>query len=101
MNDTKYWEIRSRGYKDLEWVKNKKFLSEMISACKCSKSDIVLEIGVGTGVVSNSGLDKKTQDKIMFLHRNASGEFKQDYNLRQTKDDCLIDMHMCIVTGTK
>lgn len=49
----------------------------------------------------NSGLPKSIQDKIFKLHRNAKDYFKEDYNMVETADDCLIDMKMAILVGKK
>ncbi len=49
----------------------------------------------------NSGLPKAVQEKIYGLHKYAADYFKQDYNMIEKKDDCLIDMKMAIVTGRK
>lgn len=35
------------------------------------------------------------------LHKYAADYFKQDYHMIETKNDCLIDMKMAIVKGTR
>lgn len=49
----------------------------------------------------NSGLSKSVQDKIYGLHRDAQDYFKEDYNMIETANDCLIDMKMAILIGKK
>lgn len=49
----------------------------------------------------NSGLPSATQNKIFLLHKNAGDYFKKAYNMIETKDDCLINMKMVILTGEK
>lgn len=49
----------------------------------------------------NSGLPQSIQDKIYRLHRDAQDYFKEDYNMKETADDCLIDMKMAILGGEK
>ncbi len=49
----------------------------------------------------NSGLDKKTRDIIMKMHKDLDRQGKDDYNMAETDDDCLIDMKFVILVGTK
>ncbi len=49
----------------------------------------------------NSGLPNTTREKIYQLHKNAPDYFKEDYDLVDTENDCLIDMKMLILTGKK
>ncbi|MEW5692242.1 MAG: class I SAM-dependent methyltransferase [Candidatus Hydrogenedentota bacterium] len=49
----------------------------------------------------NSGLPEIIQKKIYLLHKNAADYFKNDYNMVEIKNDCLIDMKMAILTGIK
>lgn len=51
--------------------------------------------------LENSSLPKETQDKIFKMHLNGSKKFKEDYNLKIIKDDCLIDCKNLIVIGVK
>lgn len=51
--------------------------------------------------LANSGLPKNIQDKIYMLHKNAEDYFKEDYEMIETDDDCLINMKMLILTGVK
>ncbi|MFC2091173.1 class I SAM-dependent methyltransferase [Elusimicrobiota bacterium] len=74
-----FWKIRARKYNKLQWVKNNKYLSEFIKAGRFRKTDVVLDVGTGTGVVAHAvspyvdeviGLDK-SQD--MLEHSNWCG----------------------------
>lgn len=49
----------------------------------------------------NSGLDKRTQNKILKLHLEANQKIKDMYNMKIAKGDCLIDTKNVIVTGQK
>lgn len=49
----------------------------------------------------NSGLSKRIQGRVYNLHKYAGDYFKKDYNMIETKNDCLIDMKMAILTGKK
>lgn len=51
--------------------------------------------------LDSSGLSEPIKNTIFDMHVNSSPEFKNDYNLKLTKNDCLIDMRQVIVTGVK
>jgi len=51
--------------------------------------------------LENSGLTKKKQDKIFEMHLKGSDMFKKAYNMKITKDDCLIDVKNLILVGEK
>ena len=51
--------------------------------------------------LESSGIPISNQHKIFELHKYADDYFKKDYNLIETKNDCLIDMKMVILTGKK
>lgn len=51
---TAYWQKRARTYNSLEWVRDRKFLGEIVSAGNFRKSDVVLEVGTGTGIVAEA-----------------------------------------------
>jgi len=51
--------------------------------------------------LTNSGIPRVIQEKIYQLHKNAADYFKNDYNMIETGNDCLIDMKMAILTGKK
>jgi len=78
-NDTSFWRVRSKHYNELQWVNNRSYLDTFTSAGNFKKSDIVLDVGTGTGVVAHAvsplvkevvGLDK-SQD--MLEHSNWRG----------------------------
>jgi len=48
----KFWHIRSANYDKLYWVKDKDYLDVIIKATRFKKSDIVLDVGTGTGIVA-------------------------------------------------
>lgn len=51
--------------------------------------------------LTNSGIPRVIQEKIYQLHKNAADYFKNDYNMIEIDNDCLIDMKMAILTGKK
>ncbi|MDP8298201.1 MAG: class I SAM-dependent methyltransferase [Candidatus Orphnella occulta] len=51
--------------------------------------------------LANSGLSKAVQEKIYLLHEKAPRYFKEDYDMVEINNDCLINMKMIIVTGNK
>lgn len=51
--------------------------------------------------IENSGLEKENQDIILDLHINAPQKIKEVYNMRITKDDCIVRTKNVIVTGQK
>lgn len=51
--------------------------------------------------LENSGLTKKKRDKIFGMHVAGSDTFKKAYNMKITKDDCLIDVKNLILVGKK
>ena len=53
-NTKKFWHIRSANYDKLYWVKNKNYLDAIIKIADFTKSDFVLDVGTGTGVVAKS-----------------------------------------------
>ncbi|MBP7088327.1 MAG: class I SAM-dependent methyltransferase [Candidatus Omnitrophica bacterium] len=74
-----FWKIRSQNYNKLKWAKNHFYLNSFIEAGNFKKTDIVLDVGTGTGIVVHAisplvkeviGLDK-SQD--MLEHSNWFG----------------------------
>jgi len=51
--------------------------------------------------LENSGLTKRRQNKIFKMHTRGSDMFKKAYNMKITKDDCLIDVKNLILVGEK
>jgi ubiquinone/menaquinone biosynthesis C-methylase UbiE len=51
--------------------------------------------------LDNSGLESKTQVEIMQMHRDLDKKGKEDYNMRETEDDCFIDMKFVILVGER
>jgi SAM-dependent methyltransferase len=52
-----YWKIRAKKYNNLQWVKSKILMKELISFCNFNSNDKVLDLGCGTGVVSKEIVD--------------------------------------------
>jgi SAM-dependent methyltransferase len=52
--DEAFWRIRSRGYERLEWTKRRGYLSTFLRAGDFHVSDVVLDVGTGTGIVAQS-----------------------------------------------
>lgn len=53
------------------------------------------------GWLTSSGLPGVIQEKIYRLHKDAADYFKNDYNMIEKDNDCLIDMKMIIFVGRK
>ena len=51
--------------------------------------------------LTSSGLPRVIQEKIYRLHKNAADYFKDDYNMIEKDNDCLIDMKMIILVSRK
>ena len=74
-----FWRKRSRRYNALEWAKHQSYLDAFMRAGDFKKTDIVLDVGTGTGIIAHAisphvkeviGLDK-SQD--MLEHSNWYG----------------------------
>ncbi|MFH1581671.1 MAG: methyltransferase domain-containing protein [Pseudomonadota bacterium] len=79
MNEQKFWEIRSEHYNELEWANRQTYLDSLLAAGEFKKSDLVLDVGTGTGIIAHAiaplvkeviGLDI-SQD--MLEHSNWNG----------------------------
>ncbi len=53
------------------------------------------------GWLASSGLPAVIQEKIYRLHKDAADYFKNDYNMIEEDNDCLINMKMVILVGRK
>lgn len=51
--------------------------------------------------LENSGLDSNKQKKIMKLHTDADQRIKDAYNMKITKNDCVLDTKNIIIIGQK
>lgn len=54
MDDLAFWKIRARGFNKLDWVNHRDYLHKFISICSPSSSDIVLDVGTGSGKVAHA-----------------------------------------------
>jgi ubiquinone/menaquinone biosynthesis C-methylase UbiE len=77
--DRAFWKMRAKHYNELEWVNHRTYLDAFIQLGDFRRSDLVLDVGTGTGVVAHAispvvkqviGLDK-SQD--MMEHSNWYG----------------------------
>ncbi len=50
----RFWDIRSANYDKLFWVKDKSYIDAIIEAAELSKDHIILDVGTGTGIISNA-----------------------------------------------
>ena len=50
----KFWKIRAKKYNNLKWVNNISYINAFISSANFNKEDLVLDVGTGTGVISNA-----------------------------------------------
>jgi len=51
--------------------------------------------------LEKSGLEQKIQDKIFEMHINAPAYFKEAYNMKNVRGECLIDIKYAILVGEK
>lgn len=49
--EEKFWHIRSAKYDKLFWTKDDSYIEAIIKAGDFKKSDLVLDVGTGTGVM--------------------------------------------------
>ncbi len=49
-----FWKTRSRGYKKLQWAKNKGYLGFFIRKGKFKRTEHVLDVGTGTGIIAHA-----------------------------------------------
>ena len=49
-----FWELRSKNYDQLFWVNNKEYIDKIIELGDFKQDDLVLDVGVGTGVMSKA-----------------------------------------------
>jgi ubiquinone/menaquinone biosynthesis C-methylase UbiE len=77
--NSNFWKIRAQRYNELEWANHSLYLDTFIKAGQFKKTDIVLDVGTGTGIIAHAlsplvnqviGLDK-SQD--MLEHSNWYG----------------------------
>jgi ubiquinone/menaquinone biosynthesis C-methylase UbiE len=54
MRDAEYWKGRAEAYDNLEWVKNQYFMEELVRMGEFRKTDVVLDVGTGTGIVART-----------------------------------------------
>jgi ubiquinone/menaquinone biosynthesis C-methylase UbiE len=78
-HNSEFWKKRANYYNDLEWVNNQSYLDAFVRAGKFKKTDIVLDVGTGTGIIAHAvapfvkqviGLDKSQH---MLEHSNWYG----------------------------
>lgn len=77
--DSNFWRQRAEKYNSLEWANHRLYLDEFIRVGNFKKTDIVLDVGTGTGIVAHAvasfvnaviGLDKS---QYMLEHSNWYG----------------------------
>jgi choline kinase/protein-L-isoaspartate O-methyltransferase len=49
-----FWEVRAKGYDQLDWVNRKGYLQTFVEAGDFQSSDLVLDLGTGTGIVAHA-----------------------------------------------
>jgi ubiquinone/menaquinone biosynthesis C-methylase UbiE len=50
----RFWEVRSREYKQLQWVNQPGYLKSFLITGEFSLDDVVLDVGSGTGIIAHS-----------------------------------------------
>jgi ubiquinone/menaquinone biosynthesis C-methylase UbiE len=56
--DKNYWKNRAQNYNKLSWTKKQEFMEAMIRFCKPKKRDLALDLGSGTGAVTQHLAEK-------------------------------------------
>jgi len=78
-SNSDFWRKRAEHYNELDWVNHHSYLDAFVRAGNFKKTDVVLDVGTGTGIIAHSvapfvkeviGLDK-SQD--MMEHSNWQG----------------------------
>jgi len=54
MDQNKFWKTRSEKYNNLEWVNDNSYIKAFIRAGNFKKTDMVLDVGTGTGVIAHA-----------------------------------------------
>ena len=54
MDDDKFWKIRSEKYNNLDWATDQSYIDVFLSATDFNSSDIVLDVGTGTGIIAHA-----------------------------------------------
>lgn len=54
MDQNKFWKTRSEKYNNLKWVNDNSYIRAFIRAGNFKKTDLVLDVGTGTGVIAHS-----------------------------------------------
>lgn len=49
-----YWKTRAKTYDDTEWAADEPYLEKFVQLCNLWPSDMVLDVGTGTGIVSQA-----------------------------------------------
>ena len=53
-NSEEFWKIRAEKYNQLGWVNDDSYISRFICAADFEPTDLVLDVGVGTGAIANA-----------------------------------------------
>ena len=79
---TDYWKLRAENYNKIDWVKDTEMLNKLISFCDLNEKHFVLDLGCGTGIVSNLIVDKVLEvmaiDKSKDMLKQGSFHYKID-----------------------
>src|SRR3989338_2288229 len=54
MKEEKFWAVRAKKYERLEWVNKPTYLGAFLAAGCFRKTDRVLDVGTGTGIIAHS-----------------------------------------------
>lgn len=90
--DLKFWKVRAENYNKLEWASEDRYLNAFVDMGEFKKTDIVLDVGTGTGIVAHAiapivgeviGLDKSQdmmehsnwKDNKYFIRRDIRNRF--------------------------
>jgi ubiquinone/menaquinone biosynthesis C-methylase UbiE len=54
MTNKKFWAERAKHYNELRWVQDDSYLNKIISICNPQSTDLVLDVGTGSGKIAKS-----------------------------------------------
>lgn len=53
-DDARFWKVRAKHYNELNWATHQSYLGAFVKAGEFKKTDVVLDVGTGTGIVARA-----------------------------------------------
>jgi ubiquinone/menaquinone biosynthesis C-methylase UbiE len=89
--NSSYWKIRCKKYNDLAWVKNKNLLDVLIKFSNFKKTDHVLDLGCGTGIVSLAIVNKVNSIFAIDSSKEMLAKFKVHPKITKKLYDIIVN----------